>query len=309
VRSINLEGDVSKASTTRIKVGIGGWTYEPWRDNFYPKGLAHAKELNYASRHVSAIEINGTYYSTFKPDNFRKWRDDTPEGFVFSMKASSFATNRKLLSTAGESIRRFIDSGVTELGPKLGPIVWQFMPTKQFDAEDFEAFLELLPKKEGSTPLRHVMDVRHESFIVPAYKALAKKHKVSTVFTDADKFPSFEEPEGEFAYARLMMADAKQKTGYAPKALDDWAERAQGWAGTAAKPREVFVYFINGAKERAPAAAAELLKRLGWEPPAPAEEPAAAPKTPRTPKPPAAAKKAAGTAARKAKTGTASKKA
>lgn len=183
------------------------------------------------------------------------------------------------------------------------------MPTKQFDAEDFEAFLELLPKKEGSTPLRHVMDVRHESFIVPAYKALAKKHKVSTVFTDADKFPSFEEPEGEFAYARLMMAEAKQKTGYAPKALDDWAERAQGWAGTAAKPREVFVYFINGAKERAPAAAAELLKRLGWEPPAPAEEPAAAPKTPRTPKPPAAAKKAAGTAARKAKTGTASKKA
>jgi len=257
---------VSKATSTRIKVGIGGWTYEPWRDNFYPKGLAQAKELNYASRHVSAIEINGTYYSTFKPETFRKWHADTPEDFMFSMKASRFTTNRKVLATAGESIQRFIDSGVSELGDKLGPIVWQFMPTKQFDAEDFEAFLELLPKKEGSRVLRHVMDVRHESFITPAYKALAKKHKVSTVFTDADKFPSFEEPEGDVAYARLMMADAKLKTGYGPNALDTWAERAQGWTESP-KKRDVFVYFINGAKERAPAAAGALLERLGWKPP------------------------------------------
>ena len=261
---------MSKATSTRsktnIKVGIGGWTYEPWRDNFYPKGLAHAKELNYASRRVSAIEINGTYYSTFKPETFRKWHDDTPADFMFSLKASRFATNRKLLSGAGDSIKRFIDSGVAELGDKLGPIVWQFMPTKQFDAEDFEAFLALLPKKEGSRALRHVMDVRHESFMVPAYKALAKKHKVSTVFTDADKFPSFEEPEGDFAYARLMMADAKLKTGYAPKALDTWAERAQGWA-VSPKKRDVFVYFINGAKEKAPAAAGALLERFGWTPP------------------------------------------
>ena len=257
---------MSKASTSRIKAGIGGWTYEPWRDNFYPKGLSHAKELAWASRKVSAIEINGTYYSTFKPENFRKWRDETPEGFVFSMKASRFATNRKVLAAAGDSVRRFIDSGVTELGDKLGPIVWQFMPTKQFEPEDFEAFLELLPRKEGSKALRHVMDVRHESFVVPAYKALAKKHKVSTVFTDADKFPSFEEPEGEFAYARLMMADAKLKTGYGPRALDEWAERARQWAGASGQ-RDVFVYFINGAKERAPAAAGALLERLGWTPP------------------------------------------
>jgi uncharacterized protein YecE (DUF72 family) len=264
VRAIsNAEGHVSKAN---IKAGIGGWTYEPWRDNFYPKGLAHAKELNYASRKVSAIEINGTYYSTFKPETFRKWHDDTPDDFVFSLKASRFSTNRKLLASAGESIQRFIDSGVAELGDKLGPIVWQFMPTKQFDAEDFEAFLSLLPKKEGSRALRHVMDVRHESFIAPAYKALAKKHKVSTVFTDADKFPSFEEPEGDVAYARLMMADAKLKTGYAPKALDTWAERAQGWA-VAPRKRDVFVFFINGAKEKAPAAAGAFLERLGWTPP------------------------------------------
>jgi uncharacterized protein YecE (DUF72 family) len=258
---------VSKAD---IKVGIGGWTYEPWRDNFYPKGLAHAKELNYASRKVSSIEINGTYYSTFKPETFRKWHDDTPADFMFSLKASRFSTNRKLLAGAGESIQRFIDSGVAELGDKLGPIVWQFMPTKQFDAEDFEAFLSLLPGKEGSRVLRHVMDVRHESFITPAYQALAKKHKVSTVFTDADKFPSFEEPEGDVAYARLMMADAKLKTGYGPKALDTWAERAQGWTTSPTKKtgkRDVFVYFINGAKEKAPAAAGALLERLGWTPP------------------------------------------
>jgi len=258
---------VSKTASTRIKVGIGGWTYEPWRDNFYPQGLAQAKELGFASRQVSAIEINGTYYSTFKPENFRKWHDETPSDFMFSLKASRFTTNRKLLSTAKDSIQRFVESGIAELGDKLGPIVWQFMPTKSFDPEDFEAFLQLLPKKEGSRALRHVMDVRHASFITPEYQTLAKKHKVSTVFTDADKFPSFDEPEGDCAYARLMMADAELETGYEPKALDSWAERAQTWAASP-KPRDVFVYFINGAKEKAPAAAGALLERLGWTAPA-----------------------------------------
>ncbi|MET0540155.1 MAG: DUF72 domain-containing protein [Variovorax sp.] len=248
-----------------VRVGVGGWTFEPWRDNFFPKGLSHAKELGYASRHLTAIEVNGTYYSTMKPESFRKWHDETPDDFMFSLKASRYATNRRVLADAGESIQRFIGSGLTELGDKLGPIVWQFMPTKQFDAEDFEAFLSLLPKKEGSRALRHVMDVRHESFVTPDYRKLAKKYKVSTVFTDSDKFPSFEEPEGDVAYARLMMADAALKTGYAPKALDAWATRAQGWA-KAPKKREVFVYFINGAKEKAPAAAGALLERLGWKP-------------------------------------------
>ncbi|RZI75296.1 MAG: DUF72 domain-containing protein [Variovorax sp.] len=252
-------------STHPIRVGVGGWTFEPWRDNFYPKGLSHAKELGYASRQLSAIEVNGTYYSTMKPESFRKWHDEVPDDFVFSLKASRYATNRKVLAEAGDSIKRFVDSGIGELKDKLGPIVWQFMPTKQFDAEDFEAFLTLLPQKEGSRALRHVMDVRHESFITPDYQKLVKKYKVSTVFTDSDKFPSFEEPEGEVAYARLMMADAKRKAGYAPKALDSWAARAQGWA-KAPKKRDVFVYFINGAKEKAPAAAGALLERLGWKP-------------------------------------------
>ena len=253
---------MSKTEKNEVRVGVGGWTYAPWRDNFYPRGLAHAKELAWASRRLTSIEINGTYYSSFKPEHFRKWASETPDDFVFSLKASRFATNRKLLATAGDSIRRFVESGITELGDKLGPIVWQFMPTKQFDAEDFEAFLALLPHKEGSRALQHVMDVRHPSFIVPAYQELARRYRVSTVFTDADQFPSFEEPEGPLAYARLMMTTPRYQAGYAPKALDAWAARAEGWA----RERPSFVYFISGAKEKAPAAAGALLERFGWKP-------------------------------------------
>ncbi len=268
----------SSKATDRIRVGIGGWTYEPWRDNFYPKDLPQKQELHYASRQVTAIEVNGTYYSTMKPESFRKWHDETPDGFVFSLKASRFATNRKLLAGAGESIARFVDSGIIELKDKLGPIVWQFMPTKVFDAEDFAAFLALLPKKAGSRTLRHVMDVRHESFMTTEYLALARAHGVASVFTDSDKFPSFANLTADFAYARLMNSDAKLKAGYAPKALAAWAGRAQQWAeggapddlprvdgddDVTAKARDVFVFFINGAKEKAPAAAGALIAKLG----------------------------------------------
>ena len=266
------------STNKRIRVGIGGWTYEPWRNNFYPAGLPQSQELSYASRQLTAIEVNGTYYSSFKPPTFKKWHDETPDDFMFSLKASRFATNRKQLSAAGESIARFVESGIAELGKKLGPIVWQFMPTKAFDAEDFEGFLALLPKKEGSRTLRHVLDVRHESFMTPEYLALARKYEAATVFTDADKFPSFADLTGEFVYARLMMSDAELKTGYAPKALDAWAEAAKTWAEggspaalprvekaapKAAAARDVFIYFINGAKEKAPAAAGALIQRLG----------------------------------------------
>jgi uncharacterized protein YecE (DUF72 family) len=269
---------LSSSTNKRIRVGIGGWAYEPWRNNFYPEGLPHSRELHYASRQLTAIEVNGTYYSSFKPPTFKKWHDETPEDFVFSLKASRFATNRKQLSAAGESVSRFVESGITELGDKLGPIVWQFMPTKAFDAEDFEGFLALLPKKEGIRALRHVLDVRHPSFMTPAYLALARKYQAATVFTDADKFPSFADLTSDFVYARLMMSDAEQKTGYAPKALDAWAEAAKRWAGGGlpeALPyveadgkgtksaRDVFIYFINGAKEKAPAAAGALIQRLG----------------------------------------------
>ncbi|MES2282346.1 MAG: DUF72 domain-containing protein [Pseudomonadota bacterium] len=263
-----------------IRVGTGGWTYEPWRDNFFPKGLPHSKELEYASRHLSAIEVNGTYYGTLKPASFKKWHDETPEGFVFSLKATRYATNRRVLAEADESIKRFVESGISELGPKLGPIVWQFMPGKVFEAADFEAFLALLPSKADGIALRHVVDVRNESFMTPEFLALARRYKVATVFADAEQFPSFSDLTSDFAYARLMMSDAAIETGYADAALDAWAERAKLWASGGAPddlpcieeapkkqaPRDVFIYFINGAKERAPAAAMALLQRLGFKP-------------------------------------------
>jgi uncharacterized protein YecE (DUF72 family) len=265
-----------------IRVGVGGWTYPPWRDNLFPQGLPQSQELAYASRQLSAIEVNGTYYSTMKPASFKKWHDETPADFVFSLKASRYATNRRVLAEAGESISRFIDSGISELGSKLGPIVWQFMPGKVFDAEDFEAFLALLPQQVDGRVLRHVVDVRHESFMTPAYLTLARRYKVASVFTDADKFPSFADLTGDFVYARLMQSEAGLVTGYAEAALSAWAERARTWAAggapddlpsledpaEAVAARDVFIYFINGAKEKAPAAAMALLARLGFKAPA-----------------------------------------
>jgi uncharacterized protein YecE (DUF72 family) len=246
----------------RSRIGIGGWTFEPWRKNFYPPGLPHSQELAYASRHLSAIGVNGTYYSTFKPPTFAKWHDETPDDFMFSLKASRFTTNRKVLATASESISRFIDSGITELGAKLGPIVWQFMATKVFEPDDFEAFLSLLPREVDGVPLRHALDVRHPSFATDAFLSLARRHGCVTVHTDSEKFPNIADAEGDFAYLRLMRSDADCETGYAPEALDAWAGGARAWAG-GARPRDVFVYFISGAKERAPAAALALLGRLG----------------------------------------------
>lgn len=271
----------SGSSLPAIRVGIGGWTYAPWRDNFYPAKLPHSQELGYASRQLSAIEVNGTYYSSFKPPTFAKWRDEAPDDFVFSLKASRFTTNRRVLAEAGESVTRFVDSGISELGDKLGPIVWQFMPTKVFDPQDFEAFLTLLPKAVDGRQLRHVLDVRHPSFMTPDYLALARKHHCATVFTDSPDFPSFVDLTSDFVYARLMCSDAKFKNGYAPLALDGWAAAAQVWAqgGEPADlprleptkdqgaPKDVFVFFVNGAKEKAPAAATGLLQRLGFKPP------------------------------------------
>ncbi len=264
------------AASPRIRVGIGGWTFEPWRANFYPAGLPHSQELHHASRAVTAIEINGTYYSTQSPKSFARWREETPDDFVFSLKANRFATNRRVLADAGESIRKFVESGLSELGPKLGPVVWQFAPTKQFDAVDFEAFLALLPKTVDNLPLRHVLDVRHPSFMTPAYLALARRYRCATVFADSDKFPCFADVTGDFVYARLMNSQADCPTGYGEEVLGRWVDVARDWARgmtpagaplvepaqDIGKPRDVFVFFINGAKERAPAAAQALLKQL-----------------------------------------------
>jgi uncharacterized protein YecE (DUF72 family) len=246
----------------RIRAGIGGWTFEPWRDNFYPRGLAHSKELQFASRALTAIEVNGTYYSTFKADTFAKWRDETPDGFVFSLKANRFATNRKLLATAGESIDRFVNSGIAELGDKLGPVVWQFMPTKQFDAADFEAFLKLLPREVKGRPLRHVLDVRHESFTAPDYLPLARRYGCATVHTDSPKFPAIADAQTPLAYLRLMRSEPDIPTGYPPQQIAQWAQGARAWVAKG-DTHEALVFFINGAKERAPAAAAEFIRQIG----------------------------------------------
>ena len=260
-----------------IRVGVGGWTFEPWRDNFFPAGWPHARELEYASRQLTAIEVNGTYYSTMKPATFAKWHDETPDGFIFSLKASRFCTNRRVLAEAGDSIQRFIGSGLSELRSKLGPVVWQFAPTKRFDAVDFEAFLKLLPASIDGRPLRHVMDVRHDSFRTPEYLALARRHRVATVFTHSADYPSFADLTGDFLYARLMSARAEVPTGYEPAALDAVAGCARCWAAgdepaglprvedpppATGSPRDVFIFFINGAKERAPAGAMSLIERL-----------------------------------------------
>jgi uncharacterized protein YecE (DUF72 family) len=259
-----------------IRVGIGGWTYEPWRGLFYPKGLAQARELEFASRAVTSIEINGTYYSTQKPESFRKWAKETPEDFVFSVKAVRFATNRRVLADAGTSIEKFVTSGITELGKKLGPILWQFMPTKKFDADDFGAFLAQLPKAADGLKLRHAVEVRHESFVTKEFVSLARKHNIAIVLADSAKYPMIADVTADFVYARLQQADAKITTGYSPAVIKKWAERAKTWEkggevkdlpaladAAKAKKRDVFVYMINGAKERAPAAAAALLAQLG----------------------------------------------
>jgi uncharacterized protein YecE (DUF72 family) len=263
-------------SSSRIRVGIGGWNFEPWRDNFYPPGWPQEHELGYASTALTAIEINSTYHGTQKRESFAKWRDNTPDGFVFSVKASRFATNQRVLANAGESVRKFIGSGIGELGPKLGPVVWQFATTKRFEPDDFKAFLDLLPAEVEGVRLRHAMDVRHASFMTPEYLALARRHGVATVFSDSDDYPSFADLTGDFVYARLMRTQPEVETGYAAKELASWAGRARTWAAGGepgdlprvagevpkAAARDVFAFFISGAKERAPAAARGLIELL-----------------------------------------------
>lgn len=261
-----------------IRVGIGGWTFEPWRGTFFPDKLPHARELAYASRQLSSIEINGTFYRTQSAASFGKWRDETPDGFVFSVKGHRTVTNRARLAEAGESVAWFIASGILELGDKLGPLLWQMAPTKKFDAADFAAFLALLPPEAGGRRLRHAVEVRHPTFVVPEAVELAARAGVAIVFADSAKYPAIPDTTADFVYARLQNAEADQPAGYPAADLDRWHERARAWeaggapadlvpvtpgGGMATGGRDVFVYMINGAKERAPAAAMALIERLG----------------------------------------------
>jgi len=266
------------AAVDGIRVGIGGWTFAPWRDNFYPKGLVQRRELEYASRHVSAIEINGTWYGAQKPATYAKWRDETPDGFVFSAKAPMRITMARTLANTGAQVDAFLGDIVT-LGDKLGPIVWQFDPERKLARDDFAEFLSLLPQEIDGRRVRHVLDVRVAAFIDRAFLEFARDHGMATVFTDSPEHPSFADLTADFVYARLMRSRSDVATGYRPDELKQWARRARAWAGGGrpddlpyvdgaspgrdAPARDVFLYFISSAKERNPAAAMALLRELG----------------------------------------------
>lgn len=257
---------------TGIYIGVGGWVFEEWRDNFYPKGLSQKKELEYASRQLTAIEINGTYYGSQRPDSFARWHDETPEDFIFTLKGPRFATNRRVLAEAGDSIQRFLQSGVTRLKRKLGPINWQFMATKKFDLEDFSAFLSLLPERYEGVVLRHAVEVRHVSFACEEFVTLCRKHNVAIVTAGDSDFPVIADVSADFVYARIMGTEDKEKLGYSKSAILTWAGRMKEWAkggapkdlALVAKPaakknRDVFLFVISGAKARNPAAAQALI--------------------------------------------------
>ena len=215
-----------------IRVGIGGWVYPPWRGEFYPTNLPQARELEYASRRVTTIEMNSTFYRTQKRESFRKWADEVPADFVFSVKAPRFATHRKVLAEAAESIERFFTSGVLDLGAKLGPVLWQLHPFKKFQPDDLAAFLKLLPDRIGGIALRHAVEVRHASFVDPAFIELLRKHSVAVALVDSGKHPTIADLTADFVYARLEGTTAKIRTGYPPAVLDQWARRAEAWTSS-----------------------------------------------------------------------------
>lgn len=261
----------------QIRVGIGGWTFEPWRGVFYPKGLPHSKELAYASERLTSIEVNGTFYSSQKPETFRKWASEVPKGFVFSIKGSRFVTNRRVLAEAGDSIKRFFDSGVTELGDHLGPLLWQFAPFKKFDPADFGKFLEALPEKFDGRKIRHVIEVRHASFMVPEFIAMLRQFKMPPVYTDHVTYPNIADVTSDFVYLRLQRGEDDVPTAYQPKQIGEWSKRLQTWAEgkepkdidridakhkLKAEPRDVFAYVIHEGKIRAPAGAMALIEKL-----------------------------------------------
>lgn len=261
----------------RIRIGIGGWTFAPWRGAFYPEGLAQKRELEYASRRLTSIEINGTFYGSQKPESFARWHAETPEDFVFSLKAPRFATNRRVLSEAGESIERFFASGVSELKDKLGPINWQFAPTKAFDPGDFAGFLRLLPRELDGRPLRHALEVRHDSFRTADFIELARAHGAAVVLAGDAKYPRIADTTADFVYVRIMGSSEAETLGYSEEALERWAERTRTWAAGGQpddlerlapadgepRPRDVYLYVISGDKVRNPAAAQALIARCG----------------------------------------------
>jgi uncharacterized protein YecE (DUF72 family) len=293
----------ASAAETRhgtIRIGISGWLYRGWRGSFYPRGLRQADELSYASRHFDTVEINGTHYSLQRPQSFARWHDETPDGFVFAVKASRFITHMKQLRDIEAPLANFFAQGILRLGDKLGPILWQFSPRFRFDAEKLEAFFRLLPrttseaaelagrhdrrlagrawtKAETRRPLRHAIEIRHPSFLDPDFVALLRRHRVALVFADAVDWPYAEDVTADFLYLRLHGSEELYASGYSDEALDRWAARIRLWSAggepndarlidpdrrAPRRPRDVYVYFDNDAKVRAPFDAQALRRRL-----------------------------------------------
>jgi len=268
----------SSATSGRIRVGIGGWSYAPWRGVFYPKGLKQADELAYATSKLTSIEINATHYRLQSPKSFRIWGATAPDGFVFSVKGPRIVTQQKALAETGNFINRFFKSGLAELGDKLGPILWQFAPFKRFDEDDFGKFLDLLPGDIDGSKLNHVLEVRHASFATPRFAELARRAGVAIAYVDAEGWPNIADITGDVVYARLQRGDDSLAAAYPPGELDAWARRAKTWAtgdapddlpllaeagASKPRPRDVFICFIHEGKLRAPAAAMALIERLG----------------------------------------------
>jgi uncharacterized protein YecE (DUF72 family) len=260
----------------RIRCGIGGWTFEPWRGVFYPEKLSQKRELEYASRQLTTIEINGTYYSSFKPDSWAKWRESTPPGFKFSVKASRFCVNRKKLTDGAQSIGFFMNQGLEELQDRQGPILWQFMATKKFDYDDFAGFFDLLPKTLNGQKLQHVIEVRNATFADPKFIGLCRDHNMAICNSENENYPLIADVTSDFVYLRLISASDGVPTGYEAKDLDLWAGRFKAYAeggvpadftpidrtGLPQAPRDVYAYVIHEGKVRAPAAAMEFIKRV-----------------------------------------------
>ncbi len=265
-----------------VRIGISGWTYEPWRKTFYPPKLSHKKELGFASRQVNSIEVNGLFYSLQKPPSFVRWFEEVPDDFVFAVKANRFITHIKKLRDVGEPLANFFASGLLALGSKMGPVLWQFPPNMPYNEELFEAFLKQLPhdfksaaklgrrhgaKVKGRSyfpprgsknfKIRHAVEVRHQSFENAAFQKLLRRYNVALVTADsAGKFPFFDKPTADFVYLRLHGAKEIYASGYSTQALKVWAKKINAWK----KRRDVYVYFDNDIKVQAPFNAVDLLK-------------------------------------------------
>lgn len=242
----------------KIRVGIGGWNYEPWRGIFYPDGLPQKRELEYAGQKLTAIEINATYYGRQK--SWENWAKAVPDDFQFAVKGSRFVVMKPKLAETGEGVSNCLGQGLSALGNKLGPILWSFMARKKFDREDIAAFLKLLPEKQDGVPLRHVIEPRHESFRDDAFFSLCRDHDVAVVYGDDDEFPLIDMDTASFRYARLQRMKEDVPTGYDGKSIDHFADMIKGWG------KDSYIFLINGAKVRAPAAAQALQQRLGIAP-------------------------------------------